>query len=322
MIEWIAEQIIAHYTYLETHPGQIFILFWIVGAVTAVAGSGTLLVATWMDVYEDRKRQKIDKKVDAFFADFAARKKLRAPSSTCVEHLALNQKVPGSNPGGLTNEEAFRIGASVKRRITWYLGNRTAVAMSPGDALPTKFQWRDLPRPERLVPGFENNKNVRQCRDFRPDEKKVQLIWDGMNMEDFLDSTVLKIFIIRMVYDIADGVLIPSELLREAGLVYGTGDWVDEWGCTDKNDEIVECARDIFPPKDRKIQLMDFGGRDHRIVTPAKPRIHAKIDNRRFMPKTVDIPDHKCFYTFSAGGFYEKDQDPLEKSCQKGKTAV
>lgn len=268
-------------------------------------------------IQEDKE---IDARVDEYLANHAKRKaKERALSSTCAEHLALNQKVPGSNPGGLT----IIRGDNVRRRINWFLETRTAIAMSDGDVLPTKFQWRDLPRPKIVEFGMSSpsDSGRAQIRDFEAHEHKVQLIWDGMNMETFLDEVVLKQFIIRMTYDIANEVLVPSELLADANLVY-KDDWVDQWGCQDANEDVIECPRELYRPANRNIK---FGNYTH-MGTPrnhqnAKPRIHAKIDRREIVAK-IEIPDEKCFYTFRAGGFYEKDQKPDEVACETGEKAV
>jgi hypothetical protein len=271
------------------------------------------------------KNKEIDARVDEYLANHAKRRnKERALSSTCAEHLALNQKVPGSNPGGLTilGNGDF----DVKRRITWYLEERTAVAMSDGDTSPTKFRWADLPRPKLEGFGMSSPSDTRpvQIRDFREDENKVLLLWDGIQTDEFRNEVILKQFIIRLVYGIANGVLVPSELLADANLVY-KDDWVDEWGCTDRNDEIIECPRDIFRPVGRNIQLMRGNwlpkSGPQFVRGPVKPRIHAFVD-RREIPAIIEIPDEKCFYTFRAGGFYEKDQKPVKSSCEKGEKAV
>ena len=263
------------------------------------------------------KNKEMNARVDKMISD--ARKR-RALSSTCAEHLALNQKVPGSNPGGLTTING---GMDVKRRITWYLNERTAIAMSDGDVLPTKFQWRDLPRPKVTEFGMSSpsDTGLGQIRDFHAEEHKVQLLWDGMQTDTFLDEVILKQFIIRLTYNIGNGILVPSELLADANLVY-RDDWVDMWGCQDKNEDIIECPRDLYRPADRKIQIMRgnpiFGARHHQ---NAKPRIHAFID-RREITAPIEIPDEKCFFSFRAGGFYEKDQKPIKDACEKGEKTV
>lgn len=216
----------------------------------------------------------------------------------------------------------------MRSRITWWLDDRTAVAFDEGSVLPTKFQWRDLPRPrvkEKVKKvGMPSSRDRWRgaVRDFKPDEHKVQLLWDGMQTDTFLNEVILKQFIIRMTYNIGNNELVPSELLADANLVYETGDWVDVWGCKDKNDEIIECPREIFRPNDRKIRVYSHVSTHvPRRQNNAKPRIHAKIDKRIYTP-SVEIPDEKCFFTFRAGGFYEKHQNPLENACQEGEKAV
>ncbi|KKL73900.1 hypothetical protein LCGC14_2070230, partial [marine sediment metagenome] len=243
-----------------------------------------------------------------------------ALSSTCAERLALNQKVPGSNPGGLTTTAR---GFDVRKRIVWYLTERTAVAMSSEDVLPTKFEWRDLSRP--IIEKKQGQSGFATYRDFRDDENKVMLLWDGINTDEFLNEVVLKQFIIRLTYNIGNDELVPSELLADANLVYESGDWVDVWGCRDKNDEIIECPRKIFRPADRNIQIMhgnDLQHDSHRLITPSRrQQIRALIGNRE-IPAIIEVPDEKCFYSFRAGGFYEKDQKPSEGTCEKGEKAV
>lgn len=212
----------------------------------------------------------------------------------------------------------------MRRRITWFLENRTAVAMSPGDVLPTKFEWRDLPRPSETISETYNEVIFARStfRDFREDEHKVRLLWDGMQCETFLNEVILKQFIIRLTYDIHNEVLIPSELLADANLVYDTGDWVDQWNCMDKNDEIIECPRELYRPANRKIRMdPGFSTGSLRKQNNAKPRRHIGFDRREITAK-VEIPDVKCYYAFRAGGFYEKGQNPLEQTCEKGEKAV
>jgi hypothetical protein len=266
--------------------------------------------------WDEMKRNRINAKFDKYLAKPNIK---RAPSSICEERLALNQKVPGSNPGGLTIIGSGE--SDVKRRIWWHLNDRTAIAMSDADLLPTKFSWRDLPRNWEDVPGKPNS---RQTRDFKPEEHKVQLLWDGMQTDTFLDEVVLKHFIIRLVYMLDNSVLVPSELLADANLVY-KDDWVDQWGCLDNNDEIIECPREIYRPKGRNIQIMR-GKAVHNsgpsfVHAPRNSRIAAKID-RREIPAVVEVPDEKCFFSFRAGGFYEKGQKPLKDACEKGEKAV
>ncbi len=295
---------------------MFFILWW---AMTETLLWSELKYRVWKFQYEFRKNQEMNARVDKMMTD--ARKR-RALSSTCVERLTLNQKVLGSNPRGLTT---FYKENDVKRRITWYLDERTAIAMSDGDVLPIKFQWRDLPRPkDENVPDSDLG---HFARDFEEDEHKVQLLWDGMQTDNFLNEVVLKQFIIRMVYMIGNSELVPSELLADANLVY-EDDWVDEWGCQDKNDEVIECPREIFRPADRKIQIMRGNDLRHRpngrgwhVAPGMKPRIHAFIDRREIVVP-IEVPDEKCFYSFRAGGFYEKDQKPLEETCEKGEKAL
>jgi hypothetical protein len=243
----------------------------------------------------------------------------RAPSSIGLEQLTLNQQVPGSIPGGLTKKKEY----DVRRRISWFLDTRTAIAMSDGDVLPTKFQWRDLPRPKLTEFGMSSPSDTRHgvSRDFKEDEHKVQLLWDGTTCETFVDEVTLKRFIISFVYMIPTADLIPSELLADANLVY-KDDWVDEWGCQDRNDEIIECPRDIYRPGARKIQLdAGFSTRRSGKQQNAKPRIYSK-SGLTIIPARIEIPDEKCFYSFRAGGFYEKGQKPLESTCEKGEKAV
>jgi hypothetical protein len=228
----------------------------------------------------------------------------------------------------LTASLVFRpSGVSVRKRITWYLEERTAVSIPAGDGFTSmKFEWGALPLPRADIP--VTAAGVANFRDFLPEENKVRLLEDGVPASEFLDIIALKTFIIRFAYDIGEDVLIPSELLADAGLIYATGDWVDEWGCRDKNNEIIESRiAIIYRPPTRKLRSGDGFSRQGSggSRAPSKiqvPILRARIDRRaRFTPK-VEILDTECFYTFRAGGFYEKNQDPLESSCEKGETAI
>lgn len=284
----------------------IFLGFIGWGYASVVLG---LILWSMRDRYQGWHDRRMDAKIDKLFKEHDKR---RAPSSTCAEHSALNREVPGSNPGGLTRREN-----PVRQRITWHLDESTAIAFFPNEPLPTKFTWWDLPRPR-------DEKSILQAgitrfRDFKPGEPQVQLIWDGTQCEKFLNGVELKKFLIRFVYGIDQRFLIPSELLADANLAYETGDWVDGWFCTDKNDEIIECPREIFRPRDRKVRhdLKIVSGETHRALKSAggPRRSDERTSRTHDIPARVEIPDEKCFFRFKEGGFYEKADS---SACKKG----
>ncbi len=51
----------------------------------------------------------------------------------------------------------------------------------------------------------------------------------GRDSDHFKSEEELKCYIIRDVYDFLDYMLIPSELLYDAGLVYANNQWIDDW---------------------------------------------------------------------------------------------
>lgn len=195
----------------------------------------------------------------------------------------------------------------MRRRITWHLDTRTAIALVIGEALPIVFKWRDLPRPldEKKTPQLV-------FRDFEPGEARVQMLWEGTQCEKFTDEVQLKTYIMRFVYNINIQHLIPSEVLADAGLVYETRDWVDEWYCTDKNSEIVKASGTICRPSTRKIRFLENVKRDYRgheaprsyayVTTPVHQRKYYQGYEIAAKP---DLSDVKCFYVFKAGGHYE-----------------
>lgn len=288
--------------------------------VLTLAGYASVILAclfwSMWDRYQGWRDRKMDAKIDALFKEHDDR---RASSSIGREQPTLNRQVPGSSPGGLTRREN-----PLPMRITWHLEERTAIAVFPNEIIPVTFKWRDLPRPrdEKVIP----QAGITRFRDFRPGENKVQLIWDGTSCEKFVDEVQLKLFLIRFVYNIDQRFLVPSELLADANLVYETGDWVDEWFCTDQNDEIIECPREIYRPTDRKI-------RHNHIKPRVKPKITHQVVKRSDyrqsqqslgyeIPARVEIDrltDEECFFHFKAGGFYEKKE---AASCGKGEKAV
>jgi len=76
----------------------------------------------------------------------------------------------------------------------------------------------------------------------------------GEETQEFKSEEALKCHIIRTTYDIQHLVLIPSELLYDAGLVYVTNRWVDTWS---GYGSIPVEARVPLPtkPKNRNINL-------------------------------------------------------------------
>ena len=190
----------------------------------------------------------------------------------------------------------------VKKRIVWYLEEKTAVAIAIGELLPTKFQWK-------------------KQKSFNPNKDGVVLLWDGIYSDKFKNEIELKLFLIRLIYNIEDKFLIPSELLADANLVYTTGDWVDEWQCTDKNNEIIECERDIWRPISRKIRYTGYRTplklKTYKIDKKQTQNVYAEKAVRYKIPAKVEInslEDEKCFFHFKAGGYYSQKQQTLDKN--------
>lgn len=204
----------------------------------------------------------------------------------------------------ISAKDALRpAGESVKKRIAWYPTVHLAVVEWQGKGGTSRLQWRES-----------------------TEDGSALMVWDGVQCEKFISVVALKSFIIRMVYDIDEDVLIPSELLAEGHMIYATGDWVDEWGCRDENDEIIECESGVYRPPGRALRAegrvpRHWSAASQSASPKRKPGVCANIDMRWSAPK-VEIPDIECFYTFRAGGYYEKNQDPLESSCEKGETTV
>lgn len=61
------------------------------------------------------------------------------------------------------------------------------------------------------------------------------LSWESLQVDKFTSEETLKCYIIRFTYNIDDKYAIPSELLRNAGMRYRSGIWVDEWFASNSN---------------------------------------------------------------------------------------
>jgi hypothetical protein len=61
------------------------------------------------------------------------------------------------------------------------------------------------------------------------EHQEWELYADGLPEGRFRTEEKLKCFIIRSVYNLDEGALIPSEMLYDAGLVYVNNCWIDSW---------------------------------------------------------------------------------------------
>lgn len=104
----------------------------------------------------------------------------------------------------------------IRRRIKWQLRRCNAEIFADTHC---SFAW------------FE------KCYDYHDGDREFtelstpewQLYADGTPDKIFRDESALKRYIIRLTYDLDSHILIPSELLYDAGLVYVTNRWVDTW---------------------------------------------------------------------------------------------
>lgn len=129
----------------------------------------------------------------------------------------------------------------LKRKVRW---GEKAAHIDFGDGDAQKLEW-------------VSSRWVRQENGQTLEGENFALRWDGLFVEEFSSELEIKLYLIRLGYGIEIQYLIPSELLADAGLRYMTGDWVDEFTCTDKNDEIGELQENhlLSVPKDRRIRL-------------------------------------------------------------------
>lgn len=112
---------------------------------------------------------------------------------------------------------------------------------------------------------------------------KWHLHADGLPEGEFEDEVQLKLYIIRFVYDIQVWMLIPSELLYDAGLLYVTNEWIDTWN---QPGQILIEAREDLPAKPavRSIRLPDKPG---QLLDLRKPRKEKVKDEHRTSLRVV-----------------------------------
>ena len=129
----------------------------------------------------------------------------------------------------------------IRRRIKWQLRRCNAEVFADTHS---SFAWYE----KCYTTDFE-------CGEFVELEyPEWQLYADGIPDETFRSEAGLMCHIIRLTYDLESHILIPSELLYDAGLVYVTNRWVDTWNTAGY---IKVERREAMPrrPQDRRICL-------------------------------------------------------------------
>ena len=110
----------------------------------------------------------------------------------------------------------------LRRRIKWRQNQCTA-EISENDHVLLAWNCRSL----------EYNDALKELIPL--EEPEWELYADGISIYSnagaghFKSEEELKCYIIRYTYDFPDYLLIPSELLYDAGLIYVTNCWVDAW---------------------------------------------------------------------------------------------
>lgn len=104
----------------------------------------------------------------------------------------------------------------LRRRIKWRQNQCTAEFSKDIRYL---FAWTNK--------CFEYNDALKEMIPLQHQE--WELYADGLPEGKFRSEEKLKCFIIRSVYNLDEGVLIPSEMLYDAGLVYVSNRWIDSW---------------------------------------------------------------------------------------------
>lgn len=151
------------------------------------------------------------------------------------------------------------------------------------------------------------------------------LDWDNLTVDHYDTEAKLKLYIIRFAYGILPEHLIPSEILADAGLYYTTGDWVDEWNCTDKNDEIGVISEEttLNIPSNRRIRVGGTSAQGftkqlvqflqlHNGGNGEKPRLKAVQAERIEAPVALEArfrripPDWEDFSAYSRAWIYGK----------------
>lgn len=113
---------------------------------------------------------------------------------------------------------------------------------------------------------------------------KWELTADCTREGSFASEAEMKQYIIRLTYDIAPYFLIPSEILYDAGLVYVTNEWIDDWATTLA---ISIESRNPLPmkPEGRKIRLPNVGKR----LDLRKPKNPVVEDSHRTRPRSSTV---------------------------------
>lgn len=197
----------------------------------------------------------------------------------------------------------------MKRRISWDFHSHIARVVFPSCPDVEIFSWKNLPLP--LNDQINPVGKTYTFRPFEEDEDKLQLYWNGVPCETFLDETVLKVYLIRFVYNLDIAYSIPSEILADAQLQYSTGKWVDEFFSCKFNGDIIQVDTLIPRPPNRNIKLEGCIFPDQK--NKNKPH-YAPTKNTYSSEKIVKI---EASLHFRKGGFYEKLENPKKESENK-----
>lgn len=188
------------------------------------------------------------------------------------------------------------------RRLFWFLDKNVATAWPLESKSMTRFDWRSLPLPleSREYPG---GTKIYQRREWKDNEKKIQLVWDGQACDRFVSESELRPFLIRFIYNISPNYLIPSEMLADAEMVYADGEWVDSFREPNRGKRAVISTSPIQRPVDRKIMLDSHplfaaNAKQYALKPPAPPGLTAHF--------SADTRSVECSLRYRAGGFYGK----------------
>jgi hypothetical protein len=168
----------------------------------------------------------------------------------------------------------------IRRRIRWRNHQCTAELTNEDHYL---FAWTHK--------CYEYNDALKEMVPLQHEE--WELYADGLPEGRFRTEERLKCFIIRSIYNLDEGVLIPSEILHDAGLVYVNNCWIDSWS---QSGTILVEARDPLPlkPMKRNINLPNLPGvaAETYKATRAKRRAQSARDDLMLLNQQGDdYPD-------------------------------
>lgn len=172
-----------------------------------------------------------------------------------------------------------------RRKIFWHVDGRTAII---------DFGTRN--QPEKQNVSWYPSRTLALLEDGNyEDDTSWVLQWDTMIADTFTTKAGLMLYLIRMVYSVEAGRLIPSEILYDAGLQY-TERWVDSWAELDHGDlHIVEIQnlKDLEVPKNRKLQLEPYihiprgiqQTQSHQTRSYPRKITHMDLEETEYVPK-------------------------------------